>query len=354
MLDETQVDGTITANPAADEATGSVDQATPATNDAAPQDSGDIAQTAPAQAGTPPTSDESSLTSQTGPQNTEQGKTQAQIDWERRYHEQAKGVGTLRREVGELRKYREQMQQQYDGIDPQAVKAWKAQQQQAEQAKLDLWHRNHPERPRFQQQMAEFRRLQSAYQRAKSPEAQEAIMAEIDQFPAETRQAIAKYQQHRASIQDRLAEELTGYNSIEEMFEEKFAAKFAEQQERAKAEQNVNQWFDDKSNQPLVEHTREAMAEALREGVPLPYVQAMAKMRYQLDVLESRLAGTDGVAAAAQARTQAAKANAAITRDTAPGARKADPVAIAKERGIDLSSSAYVNLLSELSSKKLI
>jgi hypothetical protein len=354
MLDEDQVGGTITDNPAAPEATGSVDQASPVTNDAAPQDSGDIAKTALATASTPPTSDESSLTSQTGPQNTEQGKSQAQIDWERRYHEQAKGVGSLRREVGELRKYREQTQQQYEGIDPQAVKAWKAQQQQAEQKALPKWHQRNPEAPRFKQQYQEYTRLASLYQRAKTDEAKAEIGAELEQFPADVRQQFNDFNTHRRTINERIAEEMTGYNSLEEMIAEKAQAVVREQQERMNAEQNVNKWFDDQANQPLVEHTREAMAEALREGVPLPYVQAMAQMRYKLDIMESRLAGTDQVTAAAQARTQAAKANAAITRDTAPGARRADPVAIAKERGIDLASSAYVSLLSELSAKKLI
>jgi hypothetical protein len=351
MVDTEQVDGSITADPAAAEAPSNAAPETD-TSTAAPISSGDTEQTAP-DTGKQPQPDESSLTSHTGPQNAE-GKTQAQIDWERRYHDQAKGLGKMQAEVGMLRKYKQETEQRYNGIDPNTVAAWKQQKELAEQKALPKWHVKNPERPMFQQQMAEYRRLQAVYQRAQTPEAKQAIVEELDQFPPDVRQSINDFNKHRASIHDRLAEELTGYNSIEEMFEAKFAAKFAEQQERMQAEQNVNKWFDDAAHQPIVAHTNEAMAEALRDGVPLPYVQSMAAMRYELDVLKSRMTGTEQVTAAAQARTQAAKANAAITRDTASGVRRADPVAIAKERGIDTASSAYVELLSELSSKKLI
>jgi len=351
MLDETQVDGSITTSPAAEPVT----SPTPpqGNGETAPTSSGDASQAAPVDTGNQSQTDERSLTSQTGPQNAE-GKTQAQIDWEKKYHESQKGVGKLTSELGSLRRYREETQRQYEGIDPNAVKAWKQQQEAAKMAALPKWHVKNPERAQFQQHLGEYRRLAGLYQRAQTPEAKAEIAAEMEQFPADTRQAFQDYSKHRAGVHDRLAEELTGYNSIEEMFEAKFQEKFAEVQAKQQAETQVNQWFDAAEHQPIVEYTRDAMAEALRDGVPLAYVQRMAHMQYELDVSRSRLTGTDQVAAAAQARTQAAKANAAITRDTAVGARKADPVAIAKERGIDLASTAYANLLSELNKQNLL
>jgi hypothetical protein len=176
----------------------------------------------------------------------------------------------------------------------------------------------------------------------------------LEQFPQEVRNAIGDFQKHKASLQDRLAEELTGYNSLEEMIAEKAAAVVAQEQAKMNAERDVNQWFDDPANKPFVDYTQPAMQEALQDGVPLPYVKRLAELTYKLDMMESRLASTGQVAASAQARTQAAKANASITRDAPMGSRKADPVAIAKERGIDISSTAYAHLLSELHSKNLL
>ena len=79
MLDNEQATDTISASPAADEASGS---ATPTqdTGVTAPTGSGDTDHADPVEPGTQPKADESSLTSQTGPQSAE--KTQAQVDWE--------------------------------------------------------------------------------------------------------------------------------------------------------------------------------------------------------------------------------------------------------------------------------
>lgn len=358
MLDETQADGTITASPANDEASAQQAQPTQAASTATdPSASGDTT-TAADQSQTAPAQDrERSLTSQTGPQNAEDAAQQqpASNDWEKKYHEIAKGFGRMRNEYGTLRQQLDQYRQQYEGIDPNAVKAWKQQQETAAQAKLPRWHAKHPEAPMFKQQFAEYQRLAGLFARAKTDEAKAEIAAEIERFPANERQDFEAFNSHRRQTVERIAEEMTGYNSLDEMLEAKMASKFNEYQARSKAEVEVGKWFDDPKNQPIVEYTRDAMAEALQDGVPLPYVQRLAQLQYTIDNLESRLAGTDKVVAAAQARTQAAKANASITRDVANGARKVDPKAVAKERGItDLSSSAYVELLSELSSKNLI
>jgi hypothetical protein len=355
MLDETSADGSITTSPATQADTGTATPVTPDSGTANPTGSGDAAQTAPSvDAGKQPANDDPrSLTSQTGPQNTET-KTQAQVDWEKRYHDQAKGLGKIQHELGQLRKYREETQRQYDGIDPQTVAAWKQQKAQAEAAKLPKWHAKNPDRAMFQQQHAEHTRLLRAWHRAESPEAKAAFAAEMEQFPADLRQEFAALEQHKRSTVERLAEEMTGFNSLDEYMEAKFANKFQEQQARQQAEQKVNQWFDDPANKPYVEYTSPAMKEALEAGVPLPYVQRMAEMTYKLDILESRLAGSDQVAAAAQARSQAAKGNAAITRDAPTGSRKADPVAIAKERGVELNSTDYITILQELASKNLL
>lgn len=354
MLDESSADGSITASPATAADTGTAAPAPQDSSTANPTGSGDAAQTAPSvEAGKQPANDDPrSLTSQTGPQNTE--KTPQQTDWEKRYHDQAKGLGKIQHELGQLRKYREETQRQYDGIDPQTVAAWKAQKAQAEAQQLPKWHVKHPDRPMFQQQYGEFRRLQAAYQRAKTPEAQEAIVGELDQFPPEVRQSFADFQKHQRTMNERMAEELTGFNSLEDYIEAKFAAKFQEHQARTQAEQRVAQYFDDPAKKPIVEYTAPAMQEAIQDGVPLPYVQRLAELTYELDALKSSMTGNNQAAAAAQARTQAAKGNAAITRDAPTGSRKADPVVVAKERGIEIGSTAYAYLLSELASKNLL
>lgn len=354
MVDNNLADGSITTSPATDEASASQAPANQASSEAAPNQGGDAATGSAEQATAPSTpNSESSLTNQTGPQNAEQKP--AVNEWEQKYHAIQKDFGRMRQTYGTMRQQLDQFQQQFQGIDPNAVKAWRQQQDAAAQAKLPKWHTKNPERPAFQQSYTEYSRLLRGWQRAESPEAKAAFAAEIEQMPADIRQEIGAFEQHKRSTNERIAEEMTGYNSLEEMIAAK--AMGIMQQERAKveAETRVNTWFDDPANAPAVEHTREAMAEAIQAGVPLPYVQEMAKMRHKLDILESRLTNTDQVAAAAQARTQVAKQNASITRDTSGGARRVNPVQVAKERGItDLASSAYVNLLSELSSKGLI
>ena len=350
MLDETTVSDTISANPATEAVSTDAAPQTEAPVQSDPSVSGDTT-TAAAPPEASAQDRESSLTSQTGSQDA---KPQAQTDWERKFHEAQKGFGRMRSEYGTLKQKIEQYQKQYDGIDPQTVQTWKQAQERAKQEQLPKWHQKHPEAPRFKQQYQEYTRLAGLFQRAKSDEAKAEIGAELEQFPAEVRQQFQEFNNHRRTVHERIAEEMTGYNSLEEMIADKASRVVQEQQERAKAEQNVDQWFDSPANQPLVEYARDAMTEALNEGVPLPYVQAMAKMRYELDALRSRVTQSDGTVVAAQARTQAAKANAAITRDTAPGARRADPVAVAKERNIEVGSTAFATLLQELNSKGLL
>lgn len=354
MIDNDTVSGSNATSPATEAASDSQAPVPQASSEAAPIQSGDAATGSAEQATAPSTpTSESSLTNQTGPKNAEQQP--AGNEWEERYHAEQKKFGNMREAYGAMRKQLDQFQQQFQGIDPNAVKAWRQQQEAAVQAKLPKWHAKNPERAAFQQSHAEYSRLVRGWQRAESPEAKAAFAAEIEQIPADVRQEIASFEQHKRSTNERIAEEMTGYNSLEEMIAAKAMGIMQQERAKAEAETRVNSWFDDPANAPAVEHTREAMAEAIKAGVPLPYVQEMAKMRHKLDIFESRLTNTDQVVAAAQARTQVAKQHASITRDTSGGARRVDPVQVAKERGIaDLASSAYVNLLSELSSKGLI
>ena len=178
MLDNEPAADNISASPAADEVSGS---ATPTqdTGVTAPTGSGDTDQTAPVEPGNQPQVDESSLTSQTGPQSAE--KTEAQTDWEKRYHEQAKGLGKLQNIVGHLRRYQEETQRNYDGVDPQTVKAWREHQERAKQASLPAWHQKNPESPRFKQQYGEYNKLVGLWSRAKTDEAKAEIGAEIEQ-----------------------------------------------------------------------------------------------------------------------------------------------------------------------------
>ena len=352
MIDNTQVDDSITANPATEQVSAATDQAEPVSQHQDPATSGD---TTNGSAQVQPASDqtrERSLTSQTGPTSAEQPAN----DWEKKYHEMSKGFGRMRNEYGSMRQKLEQFEQQFNGVDPNTVRAWKQQQEVAQQAKLNPWHQKHPERPAFLQTYSEYQRLLRGWQRAEAPEAKAAFAAEIEQIPAEARQKIAAYEQHKRSITDRIASEMDGFESLDEMIASKAASIVQQERMKAEAETKVNAWFDAAENKPIVDYTAPALQKALQDGVPLNYAQKMAEMAYKLDAYESRLANTDQVAAAAQARTQAAKANASITRDTtATNGRRVDPVQVAKERGItDLQSSAYVHLLSELSSKNLI
>lgn len=271
-----------------------------------------------------------------------------------RYREIAKQFGRLREQHGHLKRQLEHYRRTYDGIDPQVVQQWRAERQRAEQERLPIWHARHPEAPKFKQAFAEFRRLAAMHQRAKTDEAKAEIAAELERFPPEMQQAFEAYTQHRQRIGEQIAEELAGYHSLGDYIADRVqdALRTAQVRERAAAE--VEAWFDDPANEPVVRYAAPAMREALQAGVPFPYVRAMAEMRYQLDALLKQLAQAQTQAGAAQAQRQAAQRQAAITPEVSPEGMRVDPIALAKERGIDTGSPDYVRLLAELSARGLL
>lgn len=217
---------------------------------------------------------------------------------------------------------------------------------------LPVWHARHPDRAAFKAQFDEFRRLALMHQRAKTDEARAEIAAELERFTPEQRRQFEEYQKHRQRIGEQLAEELAGYNSLGEYVAQQVQHHLQIESAKARAVSEVNRWFDDPQNHEIISRMAPAMREALEAGVPFQYVAAMARMRHQLDQL-SQAVGSFMARQAAEQRAAHQRA-ATITNDVAPQAARVDPVKLARERGIDVSSSAYVRLLSELSAKGLL
>ena len=312
-----------------------------------PQGQDQSSQTAPTQDG------QDALTNQTGPISAVKPAT---VDWEKKYHETTKGFGRMRNEYGTMRQRLDQFEQNYKGIDPQAITAWKQQQEAAVSAKLPKHNQKHPEHAAFMQTHSEYKRLLQGWQRAESPEGKAAFAAEMERYPADVQQDIAALEAHKRTTVERIASEMEGFGSLDEMIASKTKGMFERERLKSDAETKVNAWFDAPTNKPIIDYTSAALHKALTDGVPLAYAQKMAEDAYKIDAYESRLTNTDQAVAASQARTQAAKANAAITRDTtATAGRRVDPVQVARDRGItDLASGAYVALLNELNSKGLL
>lgn len=346
-MDETQ--SIDTAQSSATTSSSAADGGAPFAAETAPSADASWSQQEQAQSAPALSQDQSGSTSEP---STPPAQSQA-VDFER-YARIAKQYGQLRNNYGQLRRQYEDLRKQYEGIDPQVVQAWRQAKQQAEQAQLPRWHVRHPEAARFRQQFQEFSRLAQLYQRAKNEEARNEIAAELERFPEDLRKDFEAYTQHRRQMYDRLLEDLSGYNSLAEFVQATVQNTIQTQQRIASATEEVNDWFDDPANAPIIEHAAPAMKEALDAGVPFPYVKAMAEMSYHLAVMRQQVAQALAAAQSSAAQQQAAKSAATITRDVAPQAPKVDPIKLAKERGIDVSSSKYVELLSELSSQGLI
>lgn len=295
-------------------------------------------------AATQATADVGSLT----PANTtlQAAKTQPAVNWEQRY-------GELRKREAELTRQNQQFQQQfqqYQGIDPNAVRAWQQAQQRAQQEQLPVWNRNNPNNGRFQQTQAKWAAYKDAINRAQTPEQKEAVRATLGaSFAPDEVQVIQQWENHQREFQANFAADPAG--TIASVVEQHVQRAIYQSQQRAQAEQSVGQWFEDPANKQIVERYGRQMMDALRSN-SWDLVKSHFTNQAKLDGLQSRVGEADKAVTAAKEKERLLQGAAAVTRDPKSQAT-VDPMVVAKKRGIQPGTDEYWDLLRELNESGL-
>lgn len=206
----------------------------------------------------------------------------------------------------------------YAGVDPAAVAAFKKQQADAETAKLKIWHPKNPQNAQFSGTRAKLDLYRSQLQGAKTPEARAAIEASANSsFTPDEMTSIREWEGHKAQVMDRFASDPDSFiqELLEKRLESTIDGRFQTLATNQAATQDVERWFTNPSNAPVVTKYAVEMRQALQDKVPWPYVRQMAMDRYRLEGVQSREAQASSKEAMAKAQIQAQKKNATISRD---------------------------------------
>ena len=208
---------------------------------------------------------------------------------------------------------------QFAGVDPAAVAAFKKQQADADAAKLKIWHPKNPQNAQFAGTRAKLDLYRSQLQGAKTPEARAMIEATAQtSFTPDEMTSIREWEGHKAQIMDRFASDPDSF--IQELLDKKLEStidgRFQTLATNRAATQDVERWFTNPQNAPIVSKYALEMRQALTDKVPWPYVRQMAMDRFRLEGVQSREAQASSKEAMAKAQIQAQKKNATITRDS--------------------------------------
>lgn len=342
-IDNTESGDTITTDSAGatatSEASSPVAETTATSNTTAPAPVEAADSSGP---GTPPATQANADGSLT-PANTtlQAAKPQPTTNWEQRYGELRKREAALTQQVQQF----QSQFQQYQGIDPNSVRAWQQAQQRAQQEQLPVWNRNNPNNGRFQQTQTKWSAYKDAMNRATTPEAKEAVRSTLGaSFAPDEVQAIQQWENHQREFQANFAADPAG--TIASVVDQHVQRAIQQHQQRAQAEQSVGQWFEDPSNKEIVGRYGQQMMQALRNN-SWDMVRQYFANQAKLDGLQSRVGEADKAVTAANEKERLLKGQAAVTRD--PKVQTTvDPMAVAKKRGIQPGSAAYWDLLHEL------
>lgn len=286
--------------------------------------------------------------SSTPPNTTLQAaKTQPQVNWEQRYSELRKREAALTQQV---QQYQSQFQQ-YQGVDPNAVRAWQQAQQRAQQEQLPVWNRQNPNNVRFQQTQAKWSAYKDAINRAATPEQKQAVRDTLGAtFSPEEVQQVQQWENHQREFSANFAADPAG--TIAQVVDQRVQQAIQQHTQRAQAEQSVGQWFNDPANQEIVKRYGPQMAQALQNNswdMVKNYFVAQAR----LDGLQSRVGEADKAVTAAKEKERLLQGAAAVTRDP-KAVNQVDPMSVAKKRGISPGSAEYWDLLTELKESGLL
>lgn len=236
----------------------------------------------------------------------------AKIDWQAEKAKYEKRIADLRaghgRTANELHQYRKR----YEGIDPDAARKALESKKQPE---YPVWHPKNAEHRSFSETKAAFARYENAMRNAETPE-ERAIAQKLfgKTFTEKEVQQLQEWRAHQQRETERMASDPDAYRErIREEVQEQIRAEM----QGARAEAEVEGWFSNPSNQPIVERYRDEMLGLMNEGWAWSQVQRYIEAKAKADGLQSRVGTAEVKSAAARAQQAALKSNAKASRDPA-------------------------------------
>ncbi len=239
-----------------------------------------------------------------------------------------------------------QMQEQFDGVNPDEVKQYR------ERSAAPVWSKKHPEHGKFQalQQQANF--IEASLRRC--PTEKRAEMEEFlwGQVGTEGINTLQSYREHLRTKQQEMLADPDSY--FEEQFKRHFEPQINQWQgnvantyeQSVQAEREVKDWFD-KSPKEIWTGKQDYIKERLNKGASWQQVQ----LELERDHYRTVASSADNAKRSAEEKERLLRGNAATTVAHDPKtSRSIDPMKIAKERGIDPANdmAAYFDLLQEL------
>lgn len=281
---------------------GTTDQADSA-DDADSQDDGDGS------------TDKPNTTLQTAENKAEEAPAR---NWEAELAAARKRVDDQHRGYTKLASEHDRLKKSYEGVDPAAVAAFKAEQERARNANLQVWDKRNPNHAQFKTTLQRWKEYQADYQAAKTPEERALVEQQgARKFTDADAQQIKQYQQHEAQFREQLAMDPRG--TFAEIAREVAREEFAAKQQESEVQAQVHGWMEDPANAPLVAKYKPAMVDMLERKWPWEAVQLFVKKQAELDGLQSRVGPAEKASASARAKENVLKQKAATTRD--PGVK---------------------------------
>lgn len=223
-------------------------------------------------------------------------------------------------------------------------------------SKLSVWDPKHPGHQNFARALERRKDLNRWLSSANTPEQKEWIrQLAAQEFPNDLRQQIADYENYLEQKQRELFQNPDAYiqnaarKMAEELINEKFGSAAQTFEVQQKASQEVGQWFGDPANAEIIKSQRDWMHQELQRLGNNPNAWELVRNGAEARYWRSRVSGVETKAQTAEEKERLLRGNAAQTVSTSPKtARRTDPVAIAKERGIRINSPQWFDLLRDL------
>lgn len=242
--------------------------------------------------------------------NPEQAKHLENLD--KLFGRQAQEVGTLRQQI-----------QSYQGLPPpeQLRSLLDQQKQQAEIAKLKPWVTGHPESGQAQQRIARARMFKQAVDSG-VPEEALGKLAKEWRVTADDVKLLNEYDDHKSTIQDRLATDFDGL--FNDYFQSRFSAAIQQWEGKRVASIGATQFLE--QNQELLQKHQDAAVWAMQN-------ENRREVALRLAQLEEENSKLRGSAVKGQEAVHAAEARNALAKTRAASVTRRDPATNADSIG---------------------
>jgi hypothetical protein len=254
-----------------------------------------------------------------------------------------------------------ELKRRYDGIDPDAVRAWRQAQAEAQQAKLPAWHPKHPEASRT---MAALERVE-AYRKAVNAlpqdqrQAQAQAMAQALGVSEQDVKLAQEYQGHRETTLKEFSRDPESWlqQRMQPMLQDAIQQHLEAERTRMQAETQVDQWFT--KNDAVAKEYGEDMRgviEMVQTGKLTPFQVAaeLASRQAEIDRLRAQVDPARAEANQALAQQQLLRNRATTQRQPVPSGNKpADTIRkealrILARRGINPTSASFADFSSAM------